>query len=114
MTAKIYHNARCGKSREAVTYLSEKGIPAEIIEYMKDPLTYDALDQLLQLLEMSPIDVIRTQEPEWKEHFAAHELEDEELIYAMIEYPKLMQRPIVVIGGKGLIARQVEVIATLL
>lgn len=48
MTAKIYHNARCGKSREAVTYLSEKGIPAEIIEYMKDPLTYDALDQLLQ------------------------------------------------------------------
>ena len=78
---------------------------------MAEPLTYEELDSVLQVLNVDPMEVIRTNEPEWKEHFAGSELEDEELIYAMIEYPKLMQRPIVVIGDKAVVARPADRIA---
>lgn len=113
MTAKVYHNPRCGKSRESLAWLEAKNIPYEVVNYMDEPLTFEELDGLLQILDVDPMDVVRTQEPEWKAHFAASELEDEELIYAMIEYPKLMQRPIVVIGDKAVIARPAELLERL-
>jgi len=111
MTAKVYHNPRCGKSRESLAWLEAKNIPYEVVNYMAEPLTYEELDSVLQVLNVDPMEVIRTNEPEWKEHFAGSELEDEELIYAMIEYPKLMQRPIVVIGDKAVVARPADRIA---
>ena len=111
MTAKVYHNPRCGKSRESLAWLETNNIAYEVVNYMAEPLTYEELDSVLQVLNVDPMDVIRTNEPEWKEHFAGSELEDEELIYAMIEYPKLMQRPIVVIGDKAVVARPADRIA---
>jgi arsenate reductase len=111
MTAKVYHNPRCGKSREALAWLEAKNIPYEIVRYMDEPLTYAELDDLLQRMDMDPMDLVRTQEPEWKEHFASNELEDEEVIYAMIECPKLMQRPIVAIGYEAVVARPADRIA---
>lgn len=114
MTAKVYHNPRCGKSRESLAWLEAKNIPYEVVNYMDEPLTYEELDSVLQMLDVDPMAVVRTNEPEWKEHFATSELEDEELIYAMIEYPKLMQRPIVVLGDKAVIARPTELLERLL
>jgi len=84
------------------------------VRYMDEPLTYAELDDLLQRMDMDPMDLVRTQEPEWKEHFASNELEDEEVIYAMIEYPKLMQRPIVAIEDEAVVARPAERIAEIL
>jgi arsenate reductase (glutaredoxin) len=114
MTANVYHNPRCGKSREALAWLEAKNIPYKVVRYMDEPLTYAELDDLLQRMDMDPMDLVRTQEPEWKEHFASNELEDEEVIYAMIEYPKLMQRPIVAIGDEAVVARPAERIAEIL
>ena len=78
------------------------------------------LDSLLEsswtvfILLISPDDLIRKNENEWKLNFSKSELNDEELIYSMIEFPKLMQRPIVVIGNKGVVARPVSLIEGLL
>jgi arsenate reductase len=114
MTAKVYHNPRCGKSREALTWLESNHIAYEVIKYMDEPLTYATLDALLQTLNLDPMDLVRQSEAEWKAHFAASELEDEEVIYAMIEYPKLMQRPIVVLGDKAVVARPADRIAEII
>lgn len=114
MLAKVYHNPRCGKSREALTWLESNNIAFEVIKYMDEPLTYDELDALLRTLKLDPMDLVRQNETEWKEYFASSELEDEEVIYAMIEYPKLMQRPIVEKAGKAVIARPADRIQEIL
>lgn len=111
---EVYHNPRCGKSREAVKYLEEKGVQFEIVEYMKAPLTPTVLEGILDQLDMNAIELIRTNEAIWKEEFKGKELDDDELILAMIEHPKLMQRPIVVNEGKAVIARPVQLIENVL
>lgn len=111
---RVYHNPRCTKSREAVQYLEEKGEKAEIVEYMKDPLTPNELEIILDALDMVPMELIRTNEAEWKAEFKEKELDDDELILAMIEFPKLMQRPIVMKGDKAVIARPATEIDKLL
>lgn len=111
---RVYHNPRCAKSREAVQYLEEKGEKAEIVEYMKDPLTPNELEIILDALDMVPMELIRTNEAEWKAEFKEKELDDDELILAMIEFPKLMQRPIVMKGDKAVIARPATEIDKLL
>ncbi|NVK27809.1 MAG: arsenate reductase (glutaredoxin) [Flavobacteriia bacterium] len=105
---RVYHNPRCTKSREAVKYLEDKGIEVQIVEYMKEPLTPNELEVILDALDMEPMDLIRTNEAIWKEEFKDKELDDDELILAMIEYPKLMQRPIVMNGDKAVVARPTE------
>lgn len=111
---EVYHNPRCGKSREAIKYLEEKGAEFEIVEYMKTPLTPMALEEILEKLDMNAVELIRTNEAIWKEEFKGKELDDDELILAMIEHPKLMQRPIVVNEGKAVVARPVELIENVL
>ena len=86
----------------------------EIVEYLKNPITYMDLDNLLRILNISPDDVIRKNEKDWKENFASRELNDEELIYSILEFPKLLQRPIVIIGDSGVIARPANLIDNLL
>ncbi|KAB2810363.1 arsenate reductase (glutaredoxin) [Phaeocystidibacter luteus] len=105
---RVYHNPRCTKSREAVKYLEEKGVEAQVVEYMKEPLTPNELEVILDALDMEPMELIRTNEAIWKEEFKGKELDDDELILAMIEYPKLMQRPIVMNGDKAVVARPAE------
>jgi arsenate reductase (glutaredoxin) len=102
---KIYHNPRCGKSREALKMLTDKGIEPAIIEYMKDPLTEMKMEELLLKLNMDAIDLVRVKEADWKENFKGKELDEAEIILAMIEYPKLMERPIVENGKKAVVAR---------
>jgi arsenate reductase len=109
MTITIYHNPRCSKSRAALRLLREKGIEPEIVEYLKEPPDIATLGRLLDMLGLEPRDLMRTKEPEYK----AHNLDDpaltrEQLIAAMIAHPKLIERPIVVKGGKAILGRPPE------
>lgn len=105
---KFYHNNRCKTSREALDMLKLKGHDPEVVEYMKEPLTQNELSEIVQKLDMSPEDLIRKNEATWKEEFADKELTHDELVLAMIEHPRLMQRPILVNGDKAAVGRPKE------
>ena len=71
-------------------------------------LTEEELEGLLEKLDMDAIDLIRNKEADWKDNFKGKELDEAEVILAMIEYPKLMERPIVVNGENAVVARPAE------
>lgn len=105
---KIYHNPRCSKSREGLCALTELDQQVEIVNYIENPLTSDELKKLITLLGIKPIELVRTKEAVWKEEFKNQDLSDDEIIEAMVRYPKLIERPIVVNGNKAVIARPAE------
>lgn len=111
---KIYHNPRCSKSRETLLIIEEKGADVEIVKYMDDALTPDELTDIIAMLGIQPMDLIRKTERVWKEEFKDKELINEELVLAMIEYPQLMERPIVVKGKKAVLGRPPENVNELL
>lgn len=110
----LYHNPRCSKSREALEILNEKGEEVNVIHYLKTPPTTDELRNLISLLKIKPIELIRTQEAKWKENFKDKNLSDDELIEAMIAFPKLIERPIVVKNSKAIIGRPPQKIIDIL
>lgn len=105
---QIYHNPRCGKSREAKSVLEEKGIDFETIEYLKTPLTKVTLKELIDKIGIKPEELIRKQESVFKEKYKDAQLNDSQWIEAMVENPKLIERPIVVNGNKAVVARPAE------
>jgi arsenate reductase len=105
---KIYHNNRCSKSRCALDIINQKGKEVTIIEYLKTPLDKNDLTDLLKKLNIKAEDLIRKGEPEFKENFKGHSLNEEEWIEAMIKFPKLIERPIIVNGEKAVIGRPPE------
>jgi len=112
---KIYHNPRCKKSRAGLQYLEEKGIEPEIIKYLKEkPFTEDSLKKVLQKLNKSPQDIIRTQEKVYKEQFKGKKFTEDEWIKILAEYPKLIQRPVVEGKYKAVIGDPPENIDSLL
>ena len=111
---KIYHNPRCGKSREGLALVEASGKPFEVIKYLENIPTKEELKQVLQLLSIAPLDLVRKNEPIWKEKFKGKTLSDEEIIEAMISFPSLIERPIVVRGKKAVIGRPSEKIIGLL
>ncbi|MGB0525714.1 MAG: arsenate reductase (glutaredoxin) [Flammeovirgaceae bacterium] len=111
---KIYHNPRCGKSRDSVNFLTQKGITFETVAYLKTPPTKEELTDLLRKLGIPAKDLIRKGEAIFKENFKGKELSEEEWINAMVEYPKLIERPIVVKGDKAVIGRPLENVIALL
>ncbi|WZL89472.1 arsenate reductase (glutaredoxin) [Salinimicrobium sp. 3283s] len=102
---KIYHNTRCKKSREGLQVLEESGKDFEVREYLKDTLSEKEITDLLQKLNMAPIELVRTEEKIWKEDYRDRDLSDKELIRVMAENPKLIQRPIVETKHKAVIGR---------
>ena len=105
---KIYHNNKCSKSRASFKLLTENGFEFETIEYIKEPLTKTELKDLLSKLEIPARDVIRKGEAKFKEHFKGKLLTEEEWINAIVDYPILLERPIVVKGSKAVIGRPIE------
>ena len=107
---KVYHNPRCRKSREALDYLEEKGIAFEVRHYMKDEesMTASELEEVLDALNMDALDLVRKNEALWKEEYRDLELGEDEIILAMIENPRLMERPIILNGDKAAVARPAE------
>lgn|SRR5690554_329720 len=101
----LYHNPRCSKSREALQLLEDKGETIEVIKYLETPPSRQELSQLIELLGIKPIELVRTQENDWKQNFKGKELSDSEVIDAMMEFPKLMERPIAINGTQAVIGR---------
>ena len=102
---KIYHNPRCSKSRKALALIKEKGEIPEIIEYLKEPISIEDLSLLLRMLKIKPIKLIRKNEKIWKENYNGKKLSGDEIMMAMVENPKLIERPIVVKNEKAIICR---------
>ena len=105
---KIYHNPRCSKSRQGVKYLEEKGLEFEVIQYLKDELNEVELKELIQKLNIQPIELVRTKETIWKENYKDLELSADQIIQAMVENPRLIERPIVLNKEKAVVARPTE------
>ena len=107
--ATIYHNPRCSKSRQTLALLRERGIEPEIIEYLKTPPDAQQLKQILDMLNLEPRQLMRTNEAEFKENnLADPALSRDELIRAMVDHPRLIQRPVVISGGKAALGRPPE------
>ncbi len=102
---KIWHNPRCSKSREALKLLEEKGVEAEVFEYLKETITKEDIKKLLKMIGAAPRDIMRTKEAIYKELGLKDVEDDEKLIEAMVEHPKLIERPIVIKGDKAIIGR---------
>lgn len=105
---RIYHNPRCRKSREGLALLEAKNIQFEVVKYLETPLNKEELTGLLQKLQIKPIQLIRKNEAIWKEKFKGKALSDDEIIKAMVNYPKLIERPIVTNQDKAVVARPAE------
>ena len=105
---KVYHNTQCSKSRDCLLFFDEMKQPYEVIEYLKDTPSADELKVLITKLGIKPIALVRQKEPIWKEKFDGRKLRNEQIIRAMVKYPILIERPIVINGDKAVIARPLE------
>jgi len=111
---QIYHNSRCGKSRECLAFLEKSGQEYEIIKYLEDVPTFDELKEIIKKLGIKPIELVRRKEKIWMENFKDKPLSDDEIINAMISNPILIERPIVINGDKAIIARPLEKITAII
>ena len=111
---KIYHNPRCSKSRQGLAVLEKSGKEFQTITYLKDQITKQELTSILVKLDIEPIDLIRKNEAIWKENYKGKPLSNSEIIDAMVQNPKLIERPIVLNNEKAVIGRPLENIDTIL
>ena len=111
---KIYHNPRCKKSREGLEILEQSGKKFEVIKYLENVPTIKELKDVIACLGIEPIHLVRKNEAIWKEKFKGRSLSENEVIEAMITFPKLIERPIVVKDSRAVIARPAAKINTLL
>jgi len=111
---KIFHNQRCSKSRQGLALLENSNENFEIIDYQKNPPTVKELKEILHMLGFTPIQLVRKNEAIWKENYKDKELSDDEIIKAMCNNPKLIERPIVIKGNKAVLGRPPENIKELL
>ena len=105
---KIYHNNRCSKSRCGLEILENSGKEFEVVKYLDNVPTETELKEIISLLNISPIQLVRKNEKIWKEEFKGKELSDAGVIEAMVNNPKLIERPIVINGNKAVIGRPPE------
>jgi arsenate reductase len=105
----IYHNPVCGKSRGALEILRQRGVEAEVIEYLQQPLDRAALERVLALLPDEPAALVRKDK-----RFAALGLDAasyttrEAVVALLLDHPELMERPVVIRGRRAVIARPSE------
>ncbi|HHO69657.1 MAG TPA: arsenate reductase (glutaredoxin) [Gammaproteobacteria bacterium] len=105
----FYHNPRCSKSRQTLELLRERGVEPIVVEYLKTPPDRAELEAILDLLGLEPRDLIRSGEAEYRQAgLDDPSLSRDALIDAMLKYPKLIQRPIVVANGRAAIGRPPE------
>lgn len=111
---KIYHNPRCSKSRQTLQLIKDSGKEVEIIEYLNSPPTFEELKSVIDYLSIKPEQLLRKNEAIFKEQFKGKSLSGDEWIQAMVDFPKLMERPIVVDGKKAVIGRPPDKVLSLL
>ena len=102
----IYHNPRCSKSRQTLQILRDRGVEPSIVEYLKTPLKKDELKKISTSLGFRPKEFVRKNESDFKEKNLVNHIEDDDImIEAMAAYPKIIERPIVVLKYKAVIGR---------
>lgn len=105
----LYHNPRCSKSRGALELLETRGLTPTVVRYLETPLNAAQLQSLLGKLGISARQLLRTGEDEFKAlNLADSSLSEAQLIAAIAEHPKLMERPILEVGDKAVIGRPIE------
>ena len=116
MTAMtLYHNPRCSKSRNALQLLQERGLSPTIVRYLETPLNAAQLQTLLSQLGLNVRQLLRTGEDDYKALGLSNlQLTDEQLFDALLSQPKLLERPILVVGDKAVIGRPPETILEIL
>ena len=110
---KIYHNPMCSKSRQALAIVKKNTSRFEIVEYLKNPLTFEEIKVLLPKLNIKAHQLVRTQEAIWKENYKGKRLTNNEIINIMARNPKLIERPIAEHNNKAVIGRPPENILNL-
>jgi arsenate reductase len=111
---KVLHNPRCSKSRCALDYLKAKDRAFEVIEYLDKPLSKEEMKAILKKLNIPAEQWVRKNEEDYKTHFKGKTLSDDEWIDAMLKFPKLIERPVVIVGERAVIARPDERILEIL
>ncbi len=105
---KIYHNPRCSKSRQTLDLIKQKTKHYEIIKYLNEPLEFDDYKLILEKMEVKPINLVRIKETIWKEKYKGKKMSDDDIIKALVDNPKLMERPIVTTNKQAIIGRPPE------
>lgn len=104
----IYHNPMCSKSRECLQLLELEQLPFTTVKYLNEPLSKKELKELLKKLGIKPIELVRQKEAVWTSGYKDKKLTDTQIVEAMVQHPVLIERPIVVNGDKGIIARPAD------
>ncbi|HEU4813175.1 MAG TPA: arsenate reductase (glutaredoxin) [Xanthomonadaceae bacterium] len=114
-TTSLYHNTRCSKSRSALELLRERGVEPELVYYLETPPDAAQLRELLTMLDLPARSLLRTGEPEYTQlGLDDPAVSDEQVIAAMAEHPRLIERPVFVHGGRAVIGRPPERVLELL
>lgn len=114
MSTTILHNPRCGKSRQTLKLLHERGENVQIVEYLKVCPSFDEMKDIVNKTGLKPFDIIRKGEQIYKENYKGKDLTDDEWITAMLENPILIERPIVIKGNKAALGRPPEHVESIL
>ena len=111
----IYHNPRCSKSRQTLELLREQGIEPKVVEYLDRPPSQAELKRIVKLLQIEPRELMRRKESEYKAAGLDNPtLTRDQLIRAMHDHPKLIERPIVLANGKAALGRPPEQVLEIL
>lgn len=111
----IYHNSRCSKSRQTLSLLEKQGIKPEVINYLKASPSVATLNDIIGQLGISARQLLRKGEAEYKDlNLADESLTEQQLVKAMCDHPKLIERPIVIHNGKAKICRPPESVLEIL
>lgn len=108
---QIYHNSRCGKSRNCLAFVENSKKEFEVINYLINPPSFEELSDIIEKLNIKPIELVRQKEKIWIENFKDQKMNDEQIIQAMISNPILIERPIVIMRNKAIIGRDLEKVA---
>jgi len=111
---KIYHNPRCSKSRAGLQFITDNGLPHEVVDYLNENLSAAGIKALIAKTGLKPIELVRTHEDYYKTNLKGKHFTDDEWCQILSENPKLLHRPIVVNGKKAVFAQPAENINTIL
>ena len=104
-TMKIYHNPRCSKSREALAIIYENNYEVEIVDYLKNPPNKEEIKKIIQLLNISAVDLIRKEEKIFKDGYKNKNLNEEECVELLCMHPIIIQRPIIIKDNSAVLGR---------
>lgn len=111
---RIYHNPRCSKSRQTLALIEAAGIEPEVVLYLDNPPAESELREIIARLGIEPVALLRRGEDEYKQAGLSKDSSNEEAIAAMLQYPRLIERPIVVKGDQAVLGRPPENVKRLL